>query len=73
MAMAKLLPGLSFPPMGAQKPPRADVILTGTLPRAADAASEFCDSGPLPKPYELQIAVDRIRRLRGGARAQAGL
>ncbi len=40
-----------------------DVILTGTVARAANAAADLCESGPLPKPYEPQIAVDRIRRL----------
>ena len=44
--------------------PEVDVILTGNVPRAAEAASELCDeSGPLPKPYEPQIAEDRIRQL----------
>jgi CheY-like chemotaxis protein len=43
--------------------PGTDVILTGNVPRAADAAAELCESGPLQKPYEPQIAVDRIRRL----------
>ena len=46
-----------------QNRPGIDVILTGTAPRAAEAASELCDSGHLPKPYEPHIAVDRIRRL----------
>ena len=40
-----------------------EVILTGNVPRAAEAASELCESGPLPKPYEPQIAADRIRQL----------
>jgi CheY-like chemotaxis protein len=43
--------------------PGVDVILTGSIPRAADAAAELCDSGPLPKPYQPQIAIDRIRQL----------
>lgn len=43
--------------------PTVDVILTGNVTRAANAAAELCESGPLPKPYEPQIAVDRIRRL----------
>lgn len=43
--------------------PDVDVILAGNVPRAAEAASELCESGPLPKPYEPQIAEDRIRRL----------
>jgi CheY-like chemotaxis protein len=43
--------------------PEVEVILTGNVPRAAEAASELCESGPLPKPYEPQIAADRIRQL----------
>ena len=43
--------------------PGVDVVLTGSVPRAADAAAELCESGPLPKPYQPQIAVDRIKQL----------
>ena len=43
--------------------PDTQVILVGSVPGAADAAAELCDDGPLPKPYEPQIMVDRIRRL----------
>ncbi len=40
------------------------VILAGSPKRAADAAADLCESGPLlSKPYEPQVAVDRIRRL----------
>jgi len=41
-----------------------DVILAGTLSRAAEAAGDLCESGPmLSKPYEPRHVVDRIRRL----------
>ena len=43
--------------------PTIDVILAGNAPRAANAAADLCESAPLPKPYEPQFAVDRIRRL----------
>jgi CheY-like chemotaxis protein len=40
------------------------VILAGTISRAADAAAELCEEGPmLSKPYEPQTVVDRIKRL----------
>ena len=43
-----------------------DVILVSNPARAADAAAELCESGPaLSKPYEPQVALDRIRRLLG--------
>lgn len=43
--------------------PGVDVILAGSVARAADAAGELCNSGPVPKPYEPQKAADRIRQL----------
>jgi DNA-binding NtrC family response regulator len=43
--------------------PGLDVILTGTVSRAVDAAKDLCEEGPLPKPYESQVVYDRIRRL----------
>jgi CheY-like chemotaxis protein len=44
--------------------PGAEVILTGTVPRAVDAAADLCEqNGAVPKPYEPQLVHDRIRRL----------
>lgn len=43
--------------------PELDIILAGTLPRAVHAATELCDEGPSPKPYEPQALHDHIRRL----------
>jgi DNA-binding NtrC family response regulator len=43
--------------------PGLDVILAGTVPRAVNAASELCEQGPVPKPYEAQAVHDHIRRL----------
>jgi DNA-binding NtrC family response regulator len=43
--------------------PGLDVILTGTVPRAVNAAKELCDDGPMPKPYEPRAVHDQIRRL----------
>jgi DNA-binding NtrC family response regulator len=43
--------------------PDVDVILAGSVKRAVTAATELCDEGPLPKPYESQLVTDRIRRL----------
>ena len=41
-----------------------EVILAGTAVRAANAAAELCDSGPmLARPYDPQIVLDRIRRM----------
>jgi CheY-like chemotaxis protein len=49
--------------------PGIDVILAGSITRAADEAAELCDAGPLPKPYEPQLVIDRIRRLLGARAA----
>lgn len=43
--------------------PGLDVILAGSVVRAVGAATELCDEGPLPKPYEPRAAADRIHRL----------
>lgn len=44
------------------------IVLTGSIARAAEAAAQLCDDdGPLPKPYEPQTVLDRIRRLTGRA------
>jgi CheY-like chemotaxis protein len=41
-----------------------EVILVSSPKRAADAAADLCESGPmLSKPYEPQIVVEHIRRL----------
>ena len=40
-----------------------DVILTGTAPRAVNAAANLCEDGPVPKPHEPQLVHDRMRRL----------
>ena len=43
--------------------PDLDVILAGSVARAVGAATELCEEGALPKPYEPQAAADRIHRL----------
>ncbi len=43
--------------------PGLDIILTGSVPRAVNAAATLCEEGPMPKPYEPQAVLDRVRRL----------
>jgi CheY-like chemotaxis protein len=43
--------------------PGLEVILTGSVPRAVNAAANLCEEGPMPKPYEPRSVHDRIRRL----------
>ena len=43
--------------------PGIPIILVGSPARAAEAAAELCENGPLlSKPYEPQILLDRIKR-----------
>jgi DNA-binding response OmpR family regulator len=47
-----------------ERRPGVEVILAGTPARAAEAAGEICEQGPLlSRPYDPQIVHDRIRRL----------
>ena len=43
--------------------PDIEVVLTGSVPRAVNAATTLCEEGTVPKPYEPQSVHDRIRRL----------
>jgi CheY-like chemotaxis protein len=45
------------------KRPGVEVMLTGSVPRAVNAATNLCEEGTMPKPYEPQSVHDRIRRL----------
>jgi DNA-binding LytR/AlgR family response regulator len=43
--------------------PGVEVILAGTVQRAANAAADLCEDGPhLMKPYDPQMVVSRIKR-----------
>ena len=40
------------------------VLLVGTVAKAAEAAADLCENGPvMTKPYDKQLVVDRIKRL----------
>jgi CheY-like chemotaxis protein len=52
--------------------PGIEVILTGTAPRAVNAAANLCEDGPVPKPYDAQSVHDRIRRLMAARQARGG-
>jgi DNA-binding response OmpR family regulator len=44
--------------------PDLEVVLAGTPARAAEAAGDLCQRGPmLSRPYEPQVVLDRIRWL----------
>lgn len=43
--------------------PGTDVILAGSVERAAQEAGDLCEEGQIqPKPYDHQILADRIKR-----------
>ena len=45
--------------------PGVEVLMAGSINRAAEIAGEVCEQGPfLAKPYEPQVVVDRIKRLK---------
>jgi len=42
--------------------PQIRIVLTGTFERAAQAAAELCESGPMAKrPYDPQILIQDIK------------
>lgn len=44
--------------------PGVEVILAGSVSRAAEKAGDLCRDGPaLAKPYDHRLVLDRIRRL----------
>lgn len=44
--------------------PQISVILAGTPKRAAKAAGDLCEDGPMmKKPYDPQLVLDHIKRL----------
>jgi len=72
-AISIVLSGVAMPAQGdgfelaqwiRQRRPDLEVVLAGTPARAADAAGDICQRGPmLAKPYEPQVVLDRIRWL----------
>ncbi len=44
--------------------PHIQVVLAGTVAKAAEKAGDICEDGPaLSKPYDHQLLLDRIKRL----------
>ncbi len=45
--------------------PEIEVILVGSVAKAAASAGELCEEGPtLKKPYDSSLVLERIKRLR---------
>jgi DNA-binding response OmpR family regulator len=43
--------------------PSVKIILAGSVNVTAQKAGDLCEEGPLGKPYDHQLVLDRIRRL----------
>jgi CheY-like chemotaxis protein len=56
--------GFAFATWARSIRPGLDVVLASTPERAARAAGELCEQGPLlARPYESQLVLQRIKRL----------
>ena len=64
--------GFAFAKWARSVRPELHIVLAGTPERAARAAGELCEHGPiLTKPYDHKLVLDRIKHLLA-ARAQQG-
>jgi CheY-like chemotaxis protein len=49
-----------------QNRPDIHIVLSSAVERSAEVAGDLCEEGPgLSKPYDRQIVVEHIRRLKG--------
>jgi DNA-binding NtrC family response regulator len=54
--------------------PGVEMILVGTVTKAAQKAGDLCQDGPaLSKPYDHQLALDHIRRLMASRKRDDGI
>ncbi len=72
VAMPGPMNGFALAKRARELRPGLEVILAGTLERAAHEAADLCEDSPLPKPYEPQVVLDRIKRLLAARRHQKG-
>jgi len=64
VALAGSMDGFALAKWVRERKMAVDVILAAAPARAAEAAADLCDKGPmLARPYEPQIVLDRIRRM----------
>jgi len=55
--------GFALRALAAREWPEVQVVLAGNIDAAARAAGELCEQGPhLARPYDPQLAMERIRR-----------
>jgi DNA-binding NtrC family response regulator len=70
VAMPGTMNGFALAKRAREVRPGLEVILAGTVERAAHEAADLCEDSPLPKPYEPQVVADRIKRLLAARRRQ---
>jgi two-component SAPR family response regulator len=63
VALAGPMNGFALSKRARELRPGIEVILAGTVERAAHEAADLCEDSTLPKPYEPQVLVDLIKRL----------
>jgi CheY-like chemotaxis protein len=63
--------GLGLTKWIRQHRPGLDVLLAGTVPRAVKDAKDLWEQGPVPKPYDVGVVHDHIRRLLAARKSAA--
>ncbi|HEY7246580.1 MAG TPA: response regulator [Xanthobacteraceae bacterium] len=65
--------GFGFAQWARSARPGLDIVLAGTAERAAHAAAQLCEQGPLfIKPYDHKLVLDHIKRLIAARTRQKG-
>ena len=73
VAIAGSLNGFQLVHWVKEHRPELQVILSGNISHAADAAAELCEQGPhVQRPYDPQGVVDYIKRLIAGRERNSG-
>jgi CheY-like chemotaxis protein len=58
--------GFNLKKWAAERQPKVDVILAGSVAAAANKAAQLCEEGPhLRRPYDPQSVIEYIRRILG--------
>lgn len=61
--MPGAIDGLGLAKWIRDRRPSLGVSLASTVPRAVENAKELCEEGSVPKPYEANTVLNRIRHL----------
>ena len=61
--MPTLIDGFGLSKRVREQRPELDFIFAAALPRAVHVATQLCNDGPMPRPYEPQALHDHIRHV----------